>query len=277
MMNDVTPVLSKQQFLSVCCFCAATVLLIPLEMFYAGAVVWALGVITLFRQHDAGFRRRMGVLFVCIALLSVAPIHTDRSNAHFLWLSLFFGAVVIVPFLILRKTDPGAIDYRFWPEQLRRMDILYTLISIPLAWIVLSGYFFWLSPEVPDNWPMPQPYTSEGRLRLFVGINAVGIWDELFFVNTVFAILRSCMPFRYANIAQAFVYTSVLNDMAFTGIGPFVVGYFALTQGFMYEKSKCLFYVLLVHIIVDYFLIEAILYYHYPDMSHVIRWLAPTP
>jgi len=70
-----------------------------------------------------------------------------------------------------------------------------------------------------------------------------------------------------ANAAQAVVYTAVLCDMAFTGIGPIVVYGFAWTQGAMFEKADNLLYVLLVHIIVDVFLFAAIVGHHYPGYS----------
>ena len=66
-----------------------------------------------------------------------------------------------------------------------------------------------------------------------------------------------------ANAAQAVIYTSILHKMAFTGLGPYLIYVFAITQGIMYEKSRCLLYVLIVHLIVDAFLVEAILKYHY--------------
>lgn len=264
--------LTRLQGAAILCFCAATILLIALEWYIAGTLAWGAGLVCMLRQHDTAFKRRIGVLYGCIACLAVAPINTDRGNEHFLVLSIYFGGVVLLPFLILRKTDPGVIDFRFWPSKIRRLDVFYTLLSIPLAWGILKIYFFHINPELPTHWPMPQPYTGEGRIRLLIGINAVGIWDELFFVNTVFAILRSTMAFRYANLAQGVVYTSVLYNMAFTGIGPFVVYYFALTQGWMYEKSKCLLWVLIVHILVDYFLVEAIMHYHYPTMEAFSRW-----
>jgi hypothetical protein len=50
----------------------------------------------------------------------------------------------------------------------------------------------------------------------------------------------------------------------------FLVFLFALTQGFMYEKSRGLLYVLLVHIIVDAFLVMAIMQYHYPGRP--LQW-----
>ena len=74
-----------------------------------------------------------------------------------------------------------------------------------------------------------------------------------------------------ANAAQAVVYTSVLYDMAFTGAGPVIVYLFALTQGSMYDGSRSLLWVLLVHLIVDFFLVAAILHHYYgPAVSHLV-------
>jgi hypothetical protein len=121
-----------------------------------------------------------------------------------------------------------------------------------------------VNPDVPTHWYLPPHPDPEQSWRLFVGINCVGVWDELFFVNTVFAVLRSVFPYRTASVAQAVVYTSVLYRMAFTGIGPFIIYLFALTQAAMFEKSENLLYVLLVHLIVDAFLFAAILGHYYP-------------
>ena len=234
----------------------------------AGFAVLALGLACL--PKVASSRRvRLGLLFGVVGLLALAPIHTDRSNAHFLQLGAFFAAVVLIPSMVMRaRGEP--IDWRFWPRRFSWLDIFYVALTVPLAWGVIRGYFFEISPFVPENWPMPQPYTEEGKWRLFVGINCVGIWDELFFINTVYALMRACFPKDVANLAQAVVYTAVLNDMAFTGIGPLVIYIFALTQGAMYERSRCLLYVLIVHLLVDAFLVAAILQYHYPDTTFAI-------
>ncbi|MCE9612672.1 MAG: hypothetical protein K8T26_00255 [Lentisphaerae bacterium] len=249
--------------------CVATVLLVPLEWYVWGGLCWAAGVILVARHPDVSVRRRLWTLFGAVAVLAAAPIHTDRSTVHVLHLGLFFAAVVVVPTWILRR-EPGVIEWRLWPRRFQWLDVLYTLIAIPLAWGVVRGYFFDINPDLPTHWPMPAVPTSEAHWRLFMGINAVGIWDELFFVNTVFAILRSMYPKDVANLAQAVIYTAVLNDMAFTGIGPVVVYIFALTQGAMYERSRCLLYVLIVHLVVDAFLVAAILQYHYP--GHSLAW-----
>ena len=155
-------------------------------------------------------------------------------------------------------------------KDFRKIDIFYTVLSIPLAWLILK-FYWWVTPEQYLQWTLPeQPDEGEIR-RLFIGINMVGIWDELFFVNTVFAVLRSLFAFRVANAVQAVVYTSVLFDMAFIGIGPLIVYFFAWTQGAMFEESENLLYVLIVHLIVDFFLVAAIIGYYYP--GHGIDYL----
>ena len=250
-------------------FCAAAALLIPLRAYVPGAVLWGIALILALRDGEPAFRRRMGVLLGAVAVLAAAPINTDTSTRHFITLGIPFAAVLIVPYLILRRTDPGVVRYRFLPRRFRRLDVFYVLISIPLAWLVFELYFKVLNPWVPTHWHLPPEPDLTASWRLFIGINCVGIWDELFFVNTVFAVLRSVFPFRVANAAQAVIYASVLTRMAFTGIGPVVVFLFALTQGSMFEESESLVYVLLVHVIVDVFLLSAIFNHYYAGFTPI--------
>ncbi len=250
-------------------FCAAAALLIPLEWFVPGALLWLVSAVLVWRDRDPAFKRRMAVLLGAIAILAASPIDTDTSTRHFITLGIPFLAVVLGPALILGRTDPGVIRYRFKPRRFRGLDIGYVAISIPLAWLVFELYFKIVNTWMPTHWVLPAHPDAEASWRLFTGINCVGMWDELFFVNTVFAVLRSVFPFRVANAAQAVIYASVLTDMAFTGIGPAVVFLFALTQGAMFEESDNLLYVLLVHVIVDVFLLSAIFNYYYPGFTPI--------
>ena len=84
----------------------------------------------------------------------------------------------------------------------------------------MSVYFFKWTPQMPLQWPLAGDLSHAQVARFITGINCVGIWDELFFINTVYAVLRSLYPARAANLAQAVVYTSVLYDMAFVGWDP---------------------------------------------------------
>lgn len=211
----------------------------------------------------------MGALLGTIAVLALAPIHTDTSTAHFITLGIPFFLVIAGPALFLRRTDPGVIRFRIWPRRFRWLDLIYVLISVPLSWLAFHVYFGIVNPDVPSHWYLPPVPDSESIWRLFIGINCVGIWDELFFVNTVYAVLRSLFPFAVANVAQAVVYTTVLYRMAFTGLGPPIIFVFALTQGSMFEDSENLLYVLIVHLIVDAFLFAGIVAHYYPGASFI--------
>ncbi len=252
-------------------WCAAVVLLIPMKRHWPEAASWASGgacwILALglaWRDADPAVRRRFGVLAGLALLLAVAPIHTDTRLPHFLTLAAFFGLALLLPTLALRRRDPGVIAWDLLPRRFRRRDLAYALLSVPLAWGVIQVWFFHINPDLPGHWPLPPRADPRATWSLIAGINLVGIWDELFFINTVYGILRSLFPKRTANAAQAVLYSSVLYKMAFTGIGPFVLYGFALTQGAMYEGSRSLLWVLIVHIVVDFFLVLAILRFHYP-------------
>ena len=259
----------RSRLVALLAFCASAAMGIPLEWYLPAALCWTAGALLIARDRDPAYRRRMAVLFAAVAILAAAPIHTDTSTGHFIALGIPFLLVVVGPALLLGRTDPGVIRYRFRPRRFRWVDVGYVAISIPLAWLAFELYFKVLNPWVPGNWYLPPQPDAEASWRLFIGINCVGIWDELFFVNTVFSVLRSVFPFRAANAAQAVIYASVLTDMAFTGIGPVLVYLFALTQGTMFEESDNLIYVLLVHVIVDIFLHSAIFNHYYPGFTPI--------
>lgn len=250
--------MNRQRVALLASFAASIVLCIAVQNYLWGGLALLTTGVLLVSDEEPSLRRRMGVLLGCVLVLTFCDINTGLDNRNFLQVGLPFAAVVVAPALLLRRTDPGVIRFALWPRRFRWIDILYVVLSVPLAYFLLK--FYWsVDPIMPSHWPLPHYKDSEQTLRLIVGINAVGIWDELFFVNTSYAILRSLFGFKTANATQAVLYTCVLYDMAFTGIGPWIIYFFAWTQGLMFEESENLLYVLLVHLIVDAFLVAAIL------------------
>jgi hypothetical protein len=264
----------KVSLATLLCLLLASILLIPLDNALFGISVSVrivlgsasiLGFIFSLLHETPERRLRYLALASALLILIVAPISTLLGATHITWLAVCFAVVLVIPTLILRKT--GVLTFHFWPKHVDWVDVGYTVLSIPLAWAAFELYFKVLSPEVPFNWTLGNEPNNAELFTLFMGINAVGIWDELFFVNTSFAILRSLFSFRIANLAQAVIYMIVLYDMAFTGWGPVFVYSLALTQGFMFERSKVLLWVLVVHLIVDYFLFQAIVTRYYPTLD----------
>jgi hypothetical protein len=266
MTNPVT-IPSRLHLAALAAFAVATVLLIPLEWFIPGLVVWVIALVLAWRTGDPIARRNFSLLLGCVLLLGFAPIHTNLDPKHFLTLGIPFLLVSVGPYLYLRVTSPGEVDLGFWPRKFSWRDTIYVIISIPLAWGIIELYFFYLTPDMPTHWPMPIEYEESAIRRLAIGINMVGIWDELFFINTCYVLLRPIFPHRIANAGQAVVYTSVLYHMAFTGWGLLIVPIFAWTQGAMYERSRVLLWVLIVHLIIDLILVFAILQYYYPERA----------
>ena len=206
-------------------------------------------------------------LAASVAVLGAAPVNTNTSNEHVLILGTAFLLAILLPTFILWRRKPRVITFKLIPDHFDWVEVFYTLLAVPLAWGVFQLYFFVLSPQVPFNWSLPPEPQTEPLLRLFLGINAVGIWDELFFINVSYAIIRSLFPYLTANLAQSVIYTTVLWTMAFRGVGPLLVYLFAFTQGAMYERSRSLLWVLIVHLIVDYFLFQSIVSAYYPDFE----------
>jgi hypothetical protein len=268
--------LTPRRMLMLTAYVAATILLIPAEQTVFGFISLAACIFLVATDEEEKIRRRMSLILGCVAILGLCDINTSLSNDNFLQVGIPFSVVIGGPFLITRFTDRSVIRYRFWPKVLRKQDIVYTVISIPLAWLILKGYIWGnqalFNDELLRHWNMPEDPDQSAIKRLFIGINLVGIWDELFFINTVYALLRSLFSYKIANAMQAVLYTAVLFDMAFTGLGIFIVFYFAWTQGHMFEKSESLLWVLIVHLIVDYILVAMIVQNYYPDYGYDYLW-----
>lgn len=268
--------LTPRRLAMLICFALATILLIPAQQFWLGAVLAAASGALIFTDPETKVRRRLGMLLLTLLILGACDINPSLDNRNFLALGIAFTLVILIPYVMQFWGDRGVIRYQFWPTHWRKHDVIYALLSIPLAWLVLRAYewgnLVLFDDELFRHWVLPPEPDETMIRRLFIGINLVGIWDELFFINTAFALLRSLFRFQVANVLQAIIYTAVLYDMAFTGLGAVVVFAFALTQGSMFEKSEGLLWVLLVHLIVDYFLVAFIVQTYYPTYGLDFLW-----
>ena len=114
------------------------------------------------------------------------------------------------------------------------------------------------------NWPVVD--TPDLIARLFVGVGAVGIWDELFFICTCFALLRRHFAFWSANVLQAIVFVSFLWELGYQAWGPVLTIPFALLQGFIFMKTRSLAYVVTVHLLFDAVVFLVLVHAHNPGM-----------
>ena len=120
---------------------------------------------------------------------------------------------------------------------------------------------------VYENWPAASDPSM--LTRLFVGTNALGIWDELFFICTCFALLRRHYPDWLANLLQAVLFTSFLWELGFHAWGPFLIYPFALVQGWTFRITKSLTYVVCVHLLFDLVLYLVLVHAHNPGAASI--------
>lgn len=216
-----------------------------------GMLVAALVIAYLFDRR--GLTRELARDLLLIALgmviVSTVSVEADISWGNFFLLGFVLAAAVAVPYLVSRFVFK---DYRIrftwrggWPWS--RVQWGYLALVLVLGWLILPFYF--ISSGVYLNWPA---VTEASEIaRLFVGVNAVGTWDELFFILTVFVLFKRHFPTWQANILQTVVFVSFLWELGYQAWGPLLTIPFALLQGWIYSQTKSLPYVLTVHLLFD--------------------------
>lgn len=201
------------------------------------------------------------ILYVCLSVLGLTHINTDVSLSHMFSMSLKLLFVLLFAYGFTKFLTPSQLlDFQFrWAVVKQAQNLNYLLIGFVLG-SVLIPFYLWHS-QAYLNWFVD--FKIAEILKLFIGTNALGIWDELFFINIVFVLLRFHLNFWKANLAQAVLFTTFLFELGFTGWGPLIIYPFALTQGYVYEKTKSLGLVLILHLTLDFILFCSLLYWHW--------------
>lgn len=216
-----------------------------------GMLVVALLVAWLFdrRALSEGLFRDLLLIAVGMAIVSTISVEANIGWTNFFLLGFVLAAAVAVPYLVSRFVfRDRIIRFRWrggWPWTPVQWG--YLALVLFLGWLILPFYF--ISTGVYLNWPAVTEWHEIGRL--FVGVNAVGTWDELFFIITVFVLFKRHFPTWQANLLQAIIFVSFLWELGYQSWGPLLTIPFALLQGWIYSQTKSLVYVLTVHLLFD--------------------------
>ena len=208
--------------------------------------------------------RDLSLIAVGMLIVSVIPLKAELDNLAILRFALALGGAVAVPYVISRWVYRDRAIRFPWRGGGRWTAFQWTwLVAVLLlGWLILPFYF--ITSGVYLNWPVVD--TSDLIARLFVGVGAVGIWDELFFICTCFALLRRHFPFWQANVLQAVVFVSFLWELGYQAWGPLLTIPFALLQGFIFMKTRSLTYVVTVHLLFDAVVFLVLVHAHNPGM-----------
>ncbi|GAA1946882.1 CPBP family intramembrane glutamic endopeptidase [Microbacterium deminutum] len=218
--------------------------------------------------RPASLVRDLSLIAIGLLIVSAIPLAARLDDFAFVRFALGLGGAVALPYVISRWAYRDRAIRFPWRGGVRWTAFQWSwLVAVlVLGWLILPFYF--ITTGVYLNWPVVD--TPELIARLFVGVGSVGIWDELFFICTVFALLRRHFPFWQANVLQAVVFVSFLWELGYQAWGPVLTIPFALLQGFIFMKTRSLGYVVTVHLLFDAVVFLVLVHAHNPGM---LDWL----
>ncbi|MGO3146668.1 MAG: CPBP family intramembrane glutamic endopeptidase [Leucobacter sp.] len=218
----------------------------------------------------ASLTRDLSLIALGLVIIRTIPLAAELDNAAMLRFTLALGGAVLVPYLVSRYIyRDRATGFPWRGEEPRqrwgRLHWGWLGGVLVLGWVILPYYF--ISSGVYENWPHVD--SQDLIARLFVGVGAVGIWDELFFICTVFVVLLRHFPVWIANVLQAVVFVSFLWELGYRAWGPLLTIPFALVQGYIFVRTRSLGYVVTVHLLFDAVVFAVLVHAHNPEMFNV--------
>ena len=233
--------------------------LFVLEQKIAGFALLALALL-LAAWVRASLLRDLALIAAGLTAMSLVPVTTDISTGHMAVMGAGMALAVGIPYSVSRFVfGDGAVRFpvltgKAWSRTEKR----YLPAVVLMGYALLPGYM--VNTGVYRNWPAVSD--PEGVVRLFVGTNVLGIWDELFFICTVFALLRRHLTVAQANVLQAVLFTAFLWELGFHAWAPFFIFPFALLQAFIFTRTKSLSYIVCVHLLFDAVLFLVLIHAH---------------
>jgi len=273
---------SRTRVLAAILVCAMAPAWFVLEQLWLGAALGAAGlVLAAFAGRGgseaaigrtAGARepsllRDLSLIVLGLGIVRTIPLAAELDDRAMVRFTLALGGAVLVPYLLSRFVYRDRATGFPWRGGGRwgRLHWGWLGAVLVLGWLILPWYF--LGSGVYRNWPAVD--SPELIARLFVGVGAVGIWDELFFICTVFAALLRHFPAWTANLLQAVVFVSFLWELGYRSWGPLLTIPFALVQGIIFLRTRSLGYVVTVHLLFDAIVFAVIVHAHDPQLFDV--------
>lgn len=216
---------------------------------------------------DRALFRHLLLIAAGLVIISTMSLEADLSNAGMARFAITLTAAVALPYVVSRwwyREDiirfPVGTGNRW-----SRFEYGYLALVVIAGYLILPVYF--LGSGAYLNWPEISGLNE--IIRLFIGVNAVGLWDELFFICIVFALLRRHFPFWQANVLQAVVFVSFLWELGYRGWGPLLTVPFALLQGYIFQRTRSLPYVVTVHLTFDAIIFGILVHAYNPALADI--------
>jgi hypothetical protein len=243
--------------------------LYPLRMPLIGYPIVAIALLLAFMFDRRGLSTHLFkdllLIAVGMVIVSLISVKANIEWINFVTVGIVLALAVATPYLLSRFVFKEHFIRFPWRggKKWSKLQWSYFALILFLGWLILPFYF--ITSGVYLNWP--ESVASPDEIgRFFVGVNAVGTWDELFFICTVFVLYRRHFPMWQANLLQMVVFVSFLWELGYTAWGPLLTIPFALLQGFTFTITRSLTYVLVVHLLFDLVVFLAIVHARNPGV-----------
>jgi membrane protease YdiL (CAAX protease family) len=217
----------------------------------------------------------LSLIAVPLVAISFISVEANLEWGNYALMGAVLTLSVIYPYVMSRWVfRDHIVRFPGRPgEPWSRGEWLWLGAVLVLGYLILPVYF--ITSGSYQNWPAVE--TPSEIARLFVGVGFVGIWDELFFICILFALLRRHFPFWIANGLQAIVFVSFLWELGYRSWGPLLTLPFALIQGWIFEKSRSVWYIITVHLLFDVVVFAVLIYAHHPTWLPIFLVAPPAP
>ena len=254
-------------FLSITLLIISSVLLMALQIKLLGWLMLGLGAIATLSSRDKEFRRNIILIYLAMVLLGAATISTSIESSHVWKMGPHLILALLLPYFISKYIyKNNLIHFTFSHEKKWQIkEIGYILLTALLVYLFLPILLHLTNSY--QNWTVE---INPGYLiAFFIGINAFGVYDELFFMGTILRILKNHLPYWAANLTQSIIFTSFLYELGFRGFLFINIFIFAFLQGRIFYKTNSLFYLISIHLTADFILYLALIHAYYPNLMPI--------
>ncbi|MBI5122710.1 CPBP family intramembrane metalloprotease [Candidatus Roizmanbacteria bacterium] len=254
-------------FFSIFILAFSAITLVALQIKPLGWLSLGIGALITLLAKDKQFRQNIILIYLSLALLGIATISTSIEPSHMWKMGPPLILAVILPYFISKYIyKNNVIHFAFaYEKKWQLKEIGYILLTgllvylfLPIMLRLTNSYQNWTIEANPNY-----------LIASFIGINVVGIYDELFFMGTVLRILKNHLPYWAANLTQSIIFTSFLYELGFRGWFFVCVFIFAFLQGRVFYKTNSLLYLISIHLTADFILYLALIHAYYPNLMPI--------
>lgn len=187
------------------------------------------------------------MIAVSLGVVYLTPFSVGNSIPN-IFVSLFvLMAALAIPYVgSHRLFKHSLIHFRLSFRGWSRLELMTFAGSVGVTITFLAAYF--LMGDAYKHWQFATPYDI---VVAFTLIMLIGMWEEFYFIASVFGVLKKFLPVFVAAVLQALMFSAFLYQFGFQGwIVPFTFMY-ALAQSLTFYRFRNLALNVSIHFCVD--------------------------